>query len=74
MFIVTELQTNGETTAVLTDVFTDESLAYQKYHTILSFAAVSTLDVHAATISDEYGNGIKNEYFVHKQPEPETQE
>lgn len=35
MYIVTELQTNGEVTAILNDTFTDEGLALQKYHTIL---------------------------------------
>lgn len=66
MFIVTELQTNGETTAVLTDVFTDEALANQKYYQILSFAAVSTVEIHAAAILNEYGGVLKNECFMHK--------
>ncbi|MBP5595476.1 MAG: hypothetical protein J6Y02_08840 [Pseudobutyrivibrio sp.] len=65
MYIVTELQTNGETTTVLTDVFTDESLANQKYYTILSFAAVSTIDIHSAAILNEYGGVLKNETFIH---------
>lgn len=69
MYIVTELQTNGETTTVLTDVFTDESLANQKYYTILSFAAVSTVEIHAAAILNEYGGVLKNECFMHKSEE-----
>lgn len=66
MFIVTELQTNNGTTAVLTDVFTDESLANQKYYQILSFAAVSTVEIHSAAILNEYGGVLKNECFMHK--------
>ena len=66
MFIVTELQTNNGTTAVLTDVFTDESLANQKYYQILSFAAVSTIDIHSAAILNEYGGVLKNETFDHR--------
>lgn len=69
MFIVTELQTNNGTTAVLTDVFTDEALANQKYYQILSFAAVSTVEIHAAAILNEYGGVLKNECFMHKSEE-----
>lgn len=54
MYIVTELQTNGEVTAVLNDVFTDRGLALQKYHTILA-AAVSQVEVHTAYIVNELG-------------------
>lgn len=69
MYIVTELQTTGNTTSVLTDVFTDESLANQKYYTILSFAAVSTIDIHSAAILNEYGGVLKNETFDHRTTE-----
>lgn len=69
MYIVTELQTTGNTTSVLTDVFTDEALANQKYYTILSFAAVSTVDIHSAAILNEYGGVLKNETFDHRTTE-----
>lgn len=69
MYIVTELQTTGNTTSVLTDVFTDESLSNQKYYTILSFAAVSTIDIHSAAILNEYGGVLKNETFDHRTTE-----
>lgn len=65
MFIVTELQTSGETTAVLNAVFTDRNLAEQQYHTILASAAVSTVPIHAASIFNELGQTIKNEYYYH---------
>lgn len=55
MYIVTELQTNGEVTAVLNDTYTDKSLALQKYHTILASAAVSQVEVHTAYIVNELG-------------------
>lgn len=55
MYIVTELQTNGEVTAVLNDTFTDKGLALQKYHTILASAAVSQVEVHTAFIVNESG-------------------
>ena len=55
MYIVTELQTNGETTAVLNYTYTDKNVAYQKYHTILAAAAVSSVEVHTVLIINEFG-------------------
>ena len=55
MFIVIEMQTNGETTAVLNNAFTDRNLALQKYYTVLAAAAVSQVEVHTAILVDELG-------------------
>lgn len=66
MFIVIELQTSGGVTSVLTDTFTDESLAYQKYYQILSFAAVSTVDIHSACVMNEYCGVLRSETFDHR--------
>lgn len=55
MYIVTELQTNGETTAVLNHTYTDKNTALQQYHTILASAAVSQVEVHTAYIVNELG-------------------
>jgi len=63
MYIVTELQTNGEVTAVLNDTFTDRGLALQKYHTILAAAAVSQVEVHTAFIVNEIGTVEYRETF-----------
>lgn len=56
MYIVIEMQTNGATTAVLNNAFTDRNLALQKYYTVLAAAAVSQVEVHTAIIVDELGN------------------
>lgn len=55
MYIVTELQTNGETTVVLNYTYTDKNTALQQYHTILASAAVSQVEVHTAFIVNELG-------------------
>lgn len=65
MYIVTELQTNGETTAVLNYTYTDKNVAYQKYHTILAAAAVSSIEIHTALIMNEYGLVEARETFEH---------
>lgn len=73
MFTVIELQTNNGTTTAQAFHFDNENQAYQKYHEILMYAAVSTVQVHAATILNEYGNVLKNEFYTHEQePEPNT--
>ena len=69
MYIVTELQTTGEVTAVLNDTYTDKSLALQKYHTILASAAVSQVEVHTAYIVNELGLVEYRESFDHRTDE-----
>lgn len=65
MFTVIELQTNNGVTSALTNAYSDESVACQKYHQILSFAAVSNVDIHTAIILNESGNTLKCESFAH---------
>lgn len=55
MYIVTELQTNGEATAILNYTYMDKNTALQQYHTILASAAVSQVEVHTAMIINELG-------------------
>ena len=65
MFTVIELQTSGNTTSVLSTNFVDINQAYQKYHQILSYAAVSELDIHTAIVVDERGYELKQEFYEH---------
>lgn len=67
MLTVIELQTNEGTTSAITNAYNDESLAYQKYYQILSYAAVSGLDIHSAVILNEYGGLIRSESFNNKE-------
>ena len=75
IYIVSEFQTNSDNTvAVLTNNFTDRQAAESKYHNILSFAATSTLPVHAASIQTNEGALIEYKYYKHAQPEPENEQ
>ena len=66
MFIVLEIQTNADgAVATLVDAFADRNQAEQKYHTILSYAAISELPKHAAVMLDEEGRFIKAECYEH---------
>lgn len=69
MYIVIELQTNGTTTASLTNAYTDKNVAYQKYHTILASASVSPVEIHTALIMNEYGIVEARETFTHTEAE-----
>ena len=72
MYIVAEFQTTGETTAILTYTYTESNLAEQKYHEILSYAAVSSVPLHAVSLMNEYGCVAKNEFYTHDVSESET--
>lgn len=65
MYIVSEFQTTGDTTAILNYQFADKNLAEQKFHEILSYAATSTVPIHAVSILNEYGCVSRNEFYVH---------
>lgn len=66
MYLVIELQTTNGQISTLNYQFDDIRLAEQKYYLILSAAAVSTIDVHAAMIVDSKGTVLKNEYYERK--------
>lgn len=75
MFFVIELQTNQDGTAgILTWTYPTKNEALSKYHTILSFAAVSDLPVHSAVVIDEQGRQIAREAFVRLMPETAPEE
>lgn len=74
-FIVLEIQTvTTGNTSVLHTVFPDRATAEQKYHQILSYAAVSTVAIHSAVMLASDGRMLKTESYTHTQPEPETEE
>lgn len=74
MYTVIELQTNNGVTAILTYQFNDRDQAESKYHNVLSYAAVSTIDIHAVSILDALGDVIKNDRYYHTKPETISEE
>lgn len=60
IYIVLEIQSNGETASVIPWSYKDDyEGAMAKFHTILAAAAVSTVPIHSAVIIDDQGNVIK---------------
>ena len=63
MYIVIELQkNNGQVSNLVTSHETLEQ-AESKYHQILTYAAVTTLEKHAAAILDEDGYSVRHESY-----------
>ena len=65
MFIVLEIQRTGEgPTAVLTSIYDDDSVALNKYYTILAAAAVSEVSRHGAIMMTVDGEILYQQMFV----------
>lgn len=62
MFIVLEIQN----TATLVNAYNTRNEAENKYHTILAYAAVSTIETHSAVMFTNEGEFIKSECFKHE--------
>ena len=71
-YLVIEMQKqpDGTITQICTS-YTDRQIAEQKYHEILSYAAVSTIPIHTAVILSEEGNIIKKEVYRHENADNE---
>lgn len=65
-YIVLETQTNSEgVVSTLVNICNDQNEADSKYHSILSYAAVSTLSKHCAFILTDTGRTIKSDAYIH---------
>ena len=74
-FIVIEIQTNADNTVgTLLNSYNERNDAEQKYHLVLSSAAVSQLPSHAAVMLASDGREMKHECYHHALPEPEVTE
>lgn len=71
MFIVLEIQTNTNGTVSMLPPIVKASReeAESAYHSILSFAAVSALPMHAATLLANDGHEIMHQAYTHNIPE-----
>lgn len=68
-FIVIELQTNNDqTVSNLVYSYTDRGQAEQKYHLVLSAAAVSALPAHAAVLLTGDGRMLASQCYRHEEP------
>ena len=67
-YIVIELQTNTDgTVGNLVTAYTDRNTAEQKYHLVLSSAAVSELPAHAAVLLTSDGRTLASQCYRHEE-------
>ena len=66
-YIIIEIQkmNNGSCAVVPPTTYTDQRIAEQAYHTALSYAAVSQVNVHSVVMLDDTGARIKGETYYH---------
>ena len=65
MYFVLEIQINNETGSILPFAYANRDDAEEKYHTILSVAAKSSVPKHSAILMAENGVVIKHESYFH---------
>ena len=68
MYTVIELQTNNGVTAVVPPVcYADRNQAEAMFHSVLSAAAVSSVEIHSCAVLDERGVAVLNGCYEHPQ-------
>lgn len=66
MYFVCEIQKqSGSAASYIMSQYEDRMEAESKFHQILSYAAVSTLETHSAVIFDEEGTAQANQFYHH---------
>lgn len=66
MYLIIEIQkSNDNKLAQIVTVHATRDEAEQKYHTVLAYAAVSSVNVHSAVMLDDTGRWIKGETYYH---------
>lgn len=75
MYFCVEIQTyQGGTGATVVTEHSAKNEALSKYHTVLSYAAVSDLPCHSCVVLDEEGRAIAREAFTRNVPEASSEE
>lgn len=67
MYIILEMQTNGEQTACLVHTAKEQQQAESIYHQVLAAAAISSVEIHGAALLTEYGFLLQRDAYEHKQ-------
>lgn len=66
MFIVIEIQVNGDQVATIVNKYAVRAAADQQYHTILAAAAVSQVQIHSAVILSAEGKELERKSYIHE--------
>ena len=74
MYIVLELQRNGDQAANLVTTFDNYNEAKSKYYLVLSAAAISSVEYHSAFLLSDEDGYLSHETFIHRNDEPPAEE
>lgn len=69
MYIVIEMQTTGNTTAMNSWDFEERNAAESKLHEVSMYAAISAVPIHTVVILNAEGEKVKKEVYKHAQAE-----
>lgn len=65
-YVILEIQTQADgTVTTLVNDFNNIDAAYNKYYTVLAYAAVSNVARHAASLLSNDGTVYESKYFEH---------
>lgn len=67
MYKIVELQTTDGTTAHVVETANTENEAQSVFHQKLSYAAISTVPIHAVVLLDEKGFTIDRKHYTHEE-------
>ena len=74
MYIIQEIQTNKGVSSLLPAITkSDKNEAESAFHSVLSSAAISSVEVHTVVMYDEHGNILDRKFYEHI-PEPTPNE
>ena len=66
MYIIQEMQTTGNATALVTPVTRENrNEAESVFHQALAAAAVSGVEIHTVILYDEHGNVLMRQFYEH---------
>lgn len=66
MYIIQEIQTTNSVTVLLPAITKiDKNDADSSFYSILSAAAISSVEVHTVIMYDEHGNVLRKNYYEH---------
>ena len=69
MYILIEIQSDGETAATVVNTYADKPHADQAFHQILAAAAVSEVKYHSAVMLTHDGQPVYSEGYTHEEVE-----
>jgi hypothetical protein len=70
LYVVIELQKNGDSIANIVTTHETRNEADSKFFSVLSAAAISTVEKHACSLLTEDGICIRSEAYEHSTEEP----